>query len=70
MNIKLCKDCVNFRPDKLDWSIGSYQEKYARCFLTAKVTENDGVHCRVRRSTSFCGIEWGCGPSGKQWVAK
>jgi len=70
MSIKLCKDCINFRRDTVEWSSMEYAEKYATCYLTAKVIETDGVRCHIRRDTSAFGIEWGCGPSGKQWVAK
>ena len=67
-DIKLCKDCKHFRrAHELDWQNEHLREKYATCFLTAKVNEYDGDRCWDRRS----GIHlFGCGQTAKQWESK
>src|SRR5262245_18175992 len=62
---KLCQHCKHFR-SSLEFSTEPYTSQYATCFLTAKVFDQDGEKCVIRRGYWF----GACGPKGKQWAPK
>ena len=64
--MKLCKDCVYYQPDAFRWNNLAYQQVYALCSRTAKVTDMDGTMCSDERGKLW----FGCGKNARYFEGK